>query len=111
MQMSETVDRDALAGGMYHLSMDTVHTLRLSVGSGPTPRGNGDGDGALVELDSALGPVDVVESYRLSQRRYLVAINPKGQLTAFKENGTLHGTAQAVASYQGTMPRLRPWLQ
>jgi hypothetical protein len=55
-------------------------------------------------VDSALGPVDVMESYRLSQRRYLVAINPKGQLTVFKENGTLHGTAQTA----GQVLALRP---
>jgi hypothetical protein len=100
--MSETVDRDALAGGMYHLSMDTVHMLRLSAGSASMPRANVDADSALVEVDSALGPVDVMESYRLSQRRYLVAINPKGQLTVFKENGTLHGTAQTAGQVRVT---------
>ena len=58
------------------------------------PASAGEGGSQLVEVEEDSGAVVHLQTYRSNQRRFVVAADAKGEITVFKENGTLHGTAQ-----------------
>lgn len=72
--MVEAVDHNALDNSMYTLSVSTLHTLEMERTGSREGGARGAAD-ALAEVEAQLGPVVVVESYRMAQKRYIVAVN------------------------------------
>jgi hypothetical protein len=78
-------------GGRYVLT--ETHKTSASL-ERHVPASAGEGGSQLVEVEEDSGAVVHLQTYRSNQRRFIVAADAKGEITVFKENGTLHGTAQ-----------------
>jgi len=80
---------------MYTLMQTHVATVSLVKHA---PASGGRESQELVGVDDDTGAVVFMEAYRWSQRRFVVLTNAQNELTVYKENGTLHGTAQSPSS-------------
>eukprot|EP00854_Cymbomonas_tetramitiformis_P017290 gene17290-20576_t len=98
-KLSETIHKDSTITGEDLYILGAEHKLTVSLSppnvSGISAKDGEEAGSGLVKMNAPLGPVKVVETYRQSQRRFIVAANPQGEITIFKENGTLHGAVQS----------------